>query len=281
MATEKVYTHEEIFALNQTDQIMKSKAKEIGKNFYHYTTVNSVDGILAGDGYGNHFIFVRNITKMNDLNEAEWHKDDGDRIHSFCTCCTRHEKIPLWYLYSGIRGNGARLGFTPGKMIEFLNSIKVAYPVEKGKVDYSKMLKINEDFELLCGWVYYLMDGNNRIMHKNTFYAVEKMDEETIKRSFFIKNYPWEYEREFRIIIINKTDTVFERIALELPSELIPSLEIMSAPEYTFTEEEKKKYISFGIKAEKIKKSKLNIKMNLLRNERENITASSDSQKNR
>ena len=276
MVDKKIYTAEEIFALNQTDQIMRSKARDIDKNFYHYTTVDSVNKILSSDGFGNHFIFVRNIATMNDLNEAELHKSDGNRIHSFCTCCTKHEKIPLWYLYSGICGNGARLGFTPGKMIKFLNSIKIVYPVENGKANYSNTLKINEDFELFCGWVYYLMDGNNRVMHKNTFYAVEEMDEETIKRSFFIKNYPWEYEREFRIIIINKTDTVFERIALTLPSELIPTLEIMSAPEYTFTEEEKKRYVSFGIKPEKIKKSKLNINMDLLRNNREHILGQMD-----
>lgn len=276
MVDEKVYTADEIFQLNQTDRIMKSKAKDINKNFYHYTTVDSINKILSGDEYGNRFIFVRNIAKMNDLNEAEIHKSNGNKIHSFCTCCTKHEKIPLWYLYSGICGNGARLGFTPGKMLKFLNSIETVYPVVNGKADYSSPLKNGTDFELMCGWVFYLMDGNNRVMYRNKFYTVETMDEETLQSSFFIKNYPWEYEREFRIVIKNKTDTVYSRVAIPLPSELIPTLEIMSAPEYCFNDAEKKVYIDFGIKPEKIKKSKLNINMDLLRNNKDDILTQMD-----
>ena len=114
---EKVYEVAEIFSLNQTNEIMKSKARDVGKGFYHYTTTEKLEKILAKDERGNRFLFASNFKEMNDKKEETWHKTTGDRIHSFCTCCTRHEKIPLWYIYSGICGNGVRIGFTPGKML--------------------------------------------------------------------------------------------------------------------------------------------------------------------
>ena len=271
MVTNRKYVAYEILSFNQTERIMGSSAKELGKNFYHYTTVDSVNKILTCDENGNCFFFIRNIEQMNDLNEAELHKSESNKIHSFCTCCTSHEKIPLWYLYSGICGNGARLGFTPGKMIKFLKSIKVVYPVVDNKVDYSNQLKINADFELSCGWIYYLMDGNNRVLYRNKFYEIEEIEKETMEKNYFIKDYPWEYEREFRILIKNKTDLLYERLAIHIPPEIISSLEVMSAPERKFTEKEREKYISLGIKPEKIKESRLGVRMNLLENNKKDI----------
>lgn len=266
-----IHTFSEIAKLNQTEEILKYKAKDIDKNFYHYTTSNSLRDILTADDKGNRFFFVRNIKEMNDLNEAELHKSEGDKIHSFCTCCTKYEKIPLWYLYSGICGNGARLGITPGKMLKFLNSIKTVYPVITGKVDYSKPLLIETDFDMMCGWVYYVMDGNNRVLYRNNLYYMDETNENEINECLFVKDYPWEYESEFRIVIKNKTDKTFDRIAIPFPKEIVPHFEIMSAPEHAFSKEERSKFISMGIKAERIKESRLKINMDLLRNNKYDI----------
>lgn len=271
LKTPKTYAYEEIFSFNNTEKILASKAEEIKKNFYHYTSYESLRKILTGDDQGNHFFFVRSISEMNDRNEAKLHLDDGDKIHSFCTCCTKHEKIPLWYLYSGICGRGVRLGITPGKMLKFLRDIELVYPVAGGKVDYSSPLRIHNDFDLLCGWVYYLMDGNNRIFYRNRYYSTECMDESLLKTNYFIKNYPWEYEREFRVIIKNKTAVSYERIAIPISQAFIEELEIMSAPEHSFTDSEKEDYISLGIKPKRIKKSSLNIKMDLLKGNKADI----------
>jgi hypothetical protein len=109
---------------NQTNDILKRSAQEIGKKFYHHTTKESVFNILRPDEKGNRFFFLRNILEMNDRDESKLHKTNGKKIHSFCTCCTKYEKIPLWYMYSGICGDGARIGITPGKMLNFINCNK-------------------------------------------------------------------------------------------------------------------------------------------------------------
>lgn len=267
----KIYTAEELFSLNQTDEILQSKAKKLNKHFYHYTTIDSANNILFGDERGNHFFFMSNLINMNDLNESKLHDENGNRLHCFCSCCTDSEKIPLWYLYSGICGNGVRLGFTAGKMINFLNSINVIYPVKNNKTIYTKPLKINEDFDMSCGWIFYLDNDKCKVIYKNTSYIVESMNEEILKNNFFVKNYPWKYEHEFRIIIKNKTDELFEKVALPIPSDLVSELEIMFAPECILAKEEAKRYVSKGIKHEKIKKSKLSINMDLLNRNRNDI----------
>lgn len=277
MDEKRQYTCAEMFSWNQTEQILASKAEDLKKNFYHYTTADSLRKILTGDDRGNHFFFVRSINDMNDRNEASWHKEDGDKIHSFCTCCTKHEKIPLWYLYSGICGRGVRIGITPGKMLKFLRSIEIVYPVTDGKVNYYTPLRIHTDFDLLCGWVYYLLDGNNRIFYRNSYYSTECIDENALKANYFIKNYPWEYEREFRIIIKNKTAQTYGRIAIPVPDAIIDGLEVMSAPEYTFSDAEKADFIRLGIKPGKIKKSDLNIRMDLLRGNKADILEQIDA----
>jgi hypothetical protein len=86
-----------------------------------------------------------------------------------------------------------------------------------------------------------------------------------------VKDYPWEYEQEFRIIIINKTESVYERIAIPIPKELICELEIMSAPERPFTSLDKEGFTAMGIDPKRIKNSKLGVCMDLLRNNAENI----------
>lgn len=269
----KEYTAAELLNFNPTDKILKSKAKELSKNFYHYTTSDSLKGILTKDENGNRFLHISNLSVMNDRLEEELHHNNSEKVHSLCFSCTSHEKIPLWYLYSGICGNGARLGFTPGKMLKLLNSINYVYAVDADKkVDYSNVLdKSNGDFEFMCGWVYYIIEGYKRVVYRNDMYNVVGLDQEILKNNYFVKSYPWEYESEFRIVIKNNTSKTFSKVAIVIPEEIIPSLEVMSAPEQSFSDELKKAFLSSGIVPEKIKESKLRIEMNLLKNNRKAI----------
>ena len=276
MGTKQKYAAAELFSFNNTQQILESKANEFNKKFYHYTTVDKLLRILKADQAGRCFFFCSSIAGMNDESEIRLHKEDGRKIHSFCTCYANHEKIPLWYLYSGICGNGARIGFPPGKMLRFLRSIEAVYPVDGDQINYSTPLKIEKDFSLDCGWVFYLMDGNNRILYRRKIYAVNDIDSKTLEKNYFVKDYPWEYEQEFRIVIRNKTKINYERIAIPVPKELFRHLEIMSAPERAFTAEEKRKLISLGIHPKKIKESKIGASMDLLKRNKADIAAQID-----
>lgn len=257
---------------NDINVFVNSKAADIGDKFYHYTKEDNLRKILNKNENSDRFFFVNNIAKMNDLDESGSHKNNAEKIHILCYSSTKHEKIPLWYLYSGLGGRGARFGFTPGKLISFLKSIDTVYPVIDGyKVDYSNPLLKDVDFKLSCGWVCYMLDGFNRVLYRNKVYAIEKYDSGSLKNNYFIKKYPWNYESEFRVVFENLREEKFETIAIRIPESIIPYLDVMFAPEIKVTNDDKKWYNDVGIT--KVKDSSLKIKMNLFENNKNEIVS--------
>lgn len=162
---------------------------------------------------------------MNDVDEANMHKNNEQRVHCFCLCNSNTEKIPMWYLYSGISGQGASLGFTPATMIKFIKSIdRVTTP------DGDIILYKDKDFKLDYGWVFYRKSkASSKVMYKRKWYSLK--DPEKFNRdNYFIKLYPWEYEKEFRIVIRNTTNQVYDQLVLDI-EPIIEKLKIKLAPE--------------------------------------------------
>lgn len=278
MSKRKIYENaRDIISSNQTTFFRNCKPSDIKKKFYHYTSVDSLKSILKGDEKSQSFLFLGSLANMNDINEANLHKEVAHKTFLFCACSTDSERIPLWYLYAGISGNGARLCFTKEKMLKFFKRIEKVYPVSNYKVDYSKELKVDQDFELQCGYVYYVKDDKSVIKHNTKYHYIKSFDDELLINNYFIKDYPWEYEKEFRIVIQIKGDEVYEKVAIPIPEDIKKQLKITSAPEYQFSEEEKDEFVSYGIKKENIGASKLTINMNLLRNNQKNIIAQIES----
>lgn len=226
------------------------KAEEISYyNFWHYTSLNSLKSILDSKK-----IKINNISKMNDLDELKLHNNQKSKIHIFCLCNSNSEKIPLWYLYSGIKGDGISLGITRGEMLKLLRSI--SYLETK---DHKRLIK-DKDFVLEYGWAYYRKTNDKkRIFYKNNWYLL------TDNKPFinnFIKNYPWNYEKEFRIIFITKKDV--EELYLDI-SQFIPKFKVIIGPEMR-NENEKKKIVKFlkDKQISKIKCSEIDVNMGLL-----------------
>ena len=96
------------------------KATELARNsFWHYTKLSTVEKILE-----SRCIHVSSFAGMNDLDEADLHWEKRGDVFALCFSNTGTEKIPMWYLYSGIDGNGAAIGLTPTSMISFVSSIE-------------------------------------------------------------------------------------------------------------------------------------------------------------
>ena len=205
---------------------LNEKAKAISTcGFWYYTRLHTADRILDGGKF-----HVSNFREMNDTGEAERHQDKQDFLHALCFCNSNSEKIPMWYLYSGISGNGASLGFTPSKMMTFLRQIKT---VETPK---GEKLYCERDFDMQFGWIYYRKTNERgRILYRQNWYEVD--DPVGFESdNYFIKDYPWEYEREFRIVFINKTSTPYPYLVLHIPEELLAAVKIKLAPEITKSE---------------------------------------------
>lgn len=209
---------------------------------------------------------------MNDISEKDFHEEEADNIFLFCLCNSKSEKIPMWYLYSGICGKGARLTFTPSVLLALWRSIKEVYVVENGEVNKNRRLKNVEDFDLKCGWVYY--QKSDRIFKfKGKWYEIENPIEPFYENNYFIKDYPWEYEKEFRFVFRIHSNQNIEKIAISLDDLDFRKLKIQLAPECT--EEIKESTLEMdGFKRfykDQIKDSELRINMDLLNRNKDDI----------
>ena len=216
--------------LKKNKKVLPDRAKDFSNyTFWYYTSIDTAEKILASKQ-----IYISNLSMMNDMVEASLHEKDKDSVHCLCLCNSNTEKIPMWYLYSGIAGNGVALGFTPFKMKKLIKSIE-----KISTVDGKSVLHKDEDFDLHYGWIYYRKaEKPKEIMYKRKWYALED-PQEFDKENYFIKSYPWEYEKEFRIVIRNKTEEKQERFALDI-SSVIDDIKIKLAPELNKKEFEKR-----------------------------------------
>ena len=259
---------------NNPQKVSESLKLSSNYTFWNYTSIGNLNKILKS-GY----FFVSNLATMNDKNEKELHLNNSESVHALCFCNSNTEKIPMWYLYGGITGKGCALGVTPAKMRDWLRTIKEVYVVveEDGerKADTKQALSVGKDVSLECGWVFY-RKGKSEIFYKNKWHRIAEEDYDEFENdNFFIKDYPWEYEREFRILIKNKTGENHNQLAIKIPEKIYPSLKLRLAPELTkenFQSEVKdlEGFQKFFITSN-AKESDLKISMDLLNRNKERI----------
>ncbi len=252
----------------KNDNIIPAVARELSKkSFWYYTRLTTADQILDGRSF-----WVGSISAMNDLDELELHKREKDNIFALCFCNSESEKIPMWYLYSGIAGKGAALGLTPGTMLAFLRSLVEVEGVKED--DNRDTLKIGDEIELRFGWVYYRKQAeHNHILFNNKWYELRDVSAFE-KDNYFIKNYPWEYEKEFRLIFINHTGTTYKRLVVTIPESVRDKIKLRLAPELKFSDLRKNKNLKYIRKMPEsaLVYSKLKIRMNLFSRNKESLT---------
>ena len=236
-------------------------------SFWHYTKMSTIEKILNSGSFQ-----VGSIADMNDFEERDRHWKKRGNVNALCFCNSNTEKIPMWYLYSGIDGKGAALGLTPGSMIHFLSSIQTAQVLE-GK-EQGRLLERGKEFDVQFGWVFYRdIRDHKRIFYRNKWYAVD--DEKSFEKdNFFIKQYPWEYEREFRIVFLSKTDAPVKKLEVEIPEQVRRKMKLWLAPGINdaSVESEIAKYHSIRDQLySRTEKSMLKVNINLMDRNREAI----------
>lgn len=192
------------------------------KGFYYYTTLDTFSKI-----YESKRIWIRNVGCMNDKKEFTY----DDKLtknkaynHLFCLCNSDSESIPMWYMYSENKGNGARIKFPPSAIKEIILNAKVILP--------DNTIMKSEYYNIEAGWVYYRYK-NNRYKLNNKSYTIEDMGDAFYKKNRFIKSYHWLYEKEFRILVENNTDEAYEHLELDL-SKCFDKLSFMFGPEFDY-----------------------------------------------
>ena len=248
--------------------------------FWHYTNSDSICKILR-----NSCFWLNNISGMNDMREADLHRTEKENVFIQCFCNSNTEKIPMWYLYGGIVGRGASIGLTPSVMMNYIRSIRYVTELVKdqeGNFVPGERFYIGKDFELQTGWVFYaisrMADGFMsdkthmvRVKYRNKFVSIPNA-EEFYKGNYFVKDYPWEYEKEFRLVFINKTGRKIQKIQVDIPEEFHTQgnrkLKVRLAPEVRLDkdfEDYKKRILDDGKGYQiSVLKSSLKINMDLL-----------------
>jgi hypothetical protein len=132
----------------------------------------------------------------------------------------------MWYLYAGLSGWGASIGITPSEMLKFIKSIDEIQVIGKDRI-----LKKDKDYEIRVGWIYY-RKSMSEIKYRNKWFKILPEDiDEFENGNYFIKEYPWEYENEFRIVFINHTEITEDRFIVKFPKEILKNLKLRFAPE--------------------------------------------------
>ncbi len=220
--------HMENEKITQTEMLQRNNIDinvnaDIGTaSFWYYTSLNNADKILE-----NSCFHIRSINDMNDKDEAGLHKN-SKFVHALCLCNSDTEKIPMWYLYSGLDGKGVSIGFTASTLLKFVRSIKTVKVVSNEDIE----LSVGKEVTIKCGWIFYRKkDQPEKIKYRNKFY--ELTDFEFFEQeNYFVKDYPWEYEKEFRIVVINNTAQPYEKFKIDIPIELYKNVKIRFAPEF-------------------------------------------------
>lgn len=255
----------ELRARNASEIPMQAKGFS-DYDFWYYTRLSTADRVLK-----NHEFWVSSLGDMNDLDELELHEEEKEKVYALCFCNSNSEKIPMWYLYSGIAGKGASLGLTPSRMLRFLRSLEAVEGENvSGKRD---TLSVGSDIELLFGWVFYRKSREpDQIRYKNKWFTLQDPDV-FADGNYFLKAYPWEYEREFRLLFINRTETQYKRLIVPIPETLCDELKVRLGPELKESELERNDNLERIGKNPKCKllHSELKIKMNLFHRNRKNL----------
>lgn len=255
-----VITFEQLELKNAID--LNGGAKDFsGQSFWHYTNKESLYKIFSKTDRVQDYTFrCSKISKVNDLEERQ--RENADNVFVTCFCNTNSEKIPMWFLYGSLASKGVSIGITPSIMLTFLKSIEFVYAVRDN--NYEKLKA--DSFDVKYGWIYYKKgDGNKvKVNFKGKFYEVKDFDE---RRSgcYFIKDYVWNYEKEFRIIIIDKQNRKLDYILLPIPEGIVKQIKIKTGKNSDIEEEK------LPISKNKIEKSKLKIAINLLKRNKDEI----------
>ena len=179
-------------------------------NYYHYTNLKVIDSILEKEEF-----WVSCVNGFNDKKDKEQFGDNitGKEYYSLCFSTGVNENLPLWYLYSGINGEGGRIRLTPGAVKQLIdNGEFTLYELkEENKKSLGKRimsLKKCQTMELDFKDVIYIKEADDRVSMKYnnmTNYNFKINDDEfnEIKNKWnhFIKGLIWFYEKETRLIV--------------------------------------------------------------------------------
>lgn len=210
--------------------------------YYHYTSLQNIESILDKKA----FRLTRLAITANDLVEKKRYKAYGDNVFSLCFSTGTSESLPLWYLYSGIDGKGARVGLKKKSFLDLyqaelsLAEVETVYPY---KIAGSPVKLSHYDYDFIARDILYL--GRDPVKPKSyrakyNGQVINGLSEVTYseidQQYHFIKSLIWFYEKETRIQVVVKSKALMKPnvnyvVLLDI-SSIFDKLSIRLAPEF-------------------------------------------------
>lgn len=173
--------------------------------YFHYTDLNAVDGILKNKGF-----WLSNVSRFNDTMDTEQFGAGPQPFFSLCFSTGIHENLPLWYLYSGVDGRGARIQLTSVGIRDLIQNGSFSLCRINGdhKADQIMLLKRGETMELTFRDVIYahLQDKEGKYALKyntmtNYQFTAKEFESYRSQHAGFCKGLIWFYEKETRLLV--------------------------------------------------------------------------------
>lgn len=212
--------------------------------YYHYTSLENINSILESKE-----LWLSQLSfSANDIAERERYKKLGKNIFSACFSTGTSESLPLWYLYSGIDGGGARLELKKKsfeKLVENDLEVLLVDTEPHSAFETKNFIRLDKgDYKLLLHDILYIgkdsqKENKYRIKYNNeTINDVSQMCADKIKKEYqrFTKGLIWFYEKETRIQVEITNSELLDKykkytVAINL-EKVYEDLSIRLAPEF-------------------------------------------------
>ena len=179
--------------------------------FFHYSNLKNINSILE-----KHAFHLSNVSRFNDKMDSKQFGTETDYFFSLCFSTGINENLSLWYLYSGINGQGGRIVFTPAYLEKMITegeySLCKYQKIENDKdiEIYNTPLYIHKDMDIVLQDVIYYqesdcdpgyMDLKYNTMTNHKKISVDEFDKYKVENTGFCKNLIWYYEKETRLLV--------------------------------------------------------------------------------
>ena len=240
----------QISTIGELSSYFGEKRAYTHSQYFHYTDSKAMNSILEKKE-----LWITSVKGFNDKIDKDQFADQQSTF-ALCFSTGENENLPMWYLYSGIKGDGARIRFTKTGIRTLINESTYYLVAVEGKNEIGERipLKRDLDFHLEYGDVLYYKTGGSK-NNKDTFVDLKyntMTNYRKIKKSEFdiyVKSHEgfqkgliWYYEKETRLVlrllgkrkeyVENKNEQKF-RIILSFKDDLLSKIKVTLAPNIT------------------------------------------------
>lgn len=174
--------------------------------YYHYTTVDKLNNIFLANK-----IWLMDLRETaNDCIESDRYKESNKNTFSLCFSTGTSESLPLWYLYAGIDGAGARLALKRKSVEKLIENVPFSIAefdnINKQIIAGTERVLSEKDYQLHFRDILYIgpdaVKKAYRIKHgSGTINGLSEKEYYYLYNNYklFSKGLIWHYEKETRL----------------------------------------------------------------------------------